>query len=115
VAWWREAPERLESFLARAVQAVAALHAEAVPPQVVMATRRTDEPAGRIRLEPSLVLAAVPDTVLGPEHPPPALAVEHSKIAHRDAKRTWLQVADAAFLDQELVTDLCFSEWIDGH
>jgi hypothetical protein len=115
VGRWRDAPEGLAASLGRAVQAVAALHAEAVPPEVVMPTRRTDEAAWRIRLEPSLVLAAVPDTVLGPEHPPPALAVEHSKIAHRDAKRTWLQVADAALLDQELVTDLCFSEWIDGH
>ena len=92
-----------------------ALHAEAVPPKIVMAARRTDEAARRIGLEPSLVLAAVPDAILGPEHPAPALAVEHSKISHRDAKRTWLQVADAAFLDQELVTDLCFGEWIDGH
>ena len=80
-----------------------------------MPARGTDEAARRIRLEPSLVLTAVPDAVLGAEHPPPALAVEHGEIAHRDAKRTWRQVAYASFLDQELVTDLGFGEWIDGH
>ena len=102
-------------LLARPVQAVSALHAEAVPAEVVVTARWTDEPARRIRLEPSLVLAPVPDSVFGPERPSPALAVEHGKVAHGDAKRACLQVADAAFFNEELVTDLCFGEWIDGH
>jgi len=84
-------------------------------PKVVVPARRTYESARRVRLQPSLVLAPVPDAILRSKHPSPALAVEDREIAHRDAKRTRLQVADAPFLDQELVTDLCFSEWIDGH
>ena len=105
----------LAAFLARAVQAVAALHAEAVASQVVVPARGADEAARRIRLQPSFVLTPVPDAILWAEHPSPALAVEHGEVAHRDAKRARLQVADAALLDQELVTDLCFGEWIDGH
>jgi hypothetical protein len=86
-----------------------------VSPKVVVPARRTYEPARRVRLQPSLVLAPVPDAILRPEHPSPALAVKNREIAHRDPKRARLQAADAPFLDQELVTDLCFSEWIDGH
>jgi len=94
---------------------MAALHAEAVASQVVVSARRADEAARWIRLQPPLVLAAVPDAVLGPQHPPPALAVEHREVADRDAKRARLQVADASLLDQEPVSDLCFGEWIDSH
>ena len=94
---------------------MAALHAEAVASEVVMPARRADETARWIRLQPSLVLTAVPDAILWPENPSPSLAVEHSEVAHGDAKGARLQVADAALLDQELVSDLCFGEWIDGH
>ena len=94
---------------------MATLHAKAVPPKVVMTAGWTDEPARRIRLQPSLVLAPVPDSVLGPEHPAPALAVQDRQVAHRNAKRPRLQVADPAFFDQEFVADFCFGEWIDGH
>src|SRR4029077_9373926 len=96
----------LEPGSAWPVQAMAALHAEAVASQVVVPARRANEPARWIRLQPSLGLAAIPDAILGSQHPAPALAVEHREVAHRDAVRARLQVADAALLDQELVSDL---------
>ena len=92
-----------------------ALHAEAVPAEIVMPTGRADQPPRRIRLQPSLVLSPVPDPILGSEHPAPALVVEHREIAYGDPERTRLQVADAPFFDQELVATLCFGEWIYRH
>ena len=80
-----------------------------------MAARRTDEPARRVSLQPSLVLAPVPDPILGSEHPSPSLAVQDRQVADRDAKRAWLQVADTALLDEEFETNLSFRERIDGH
>ena len=80
-----------------------------------MPARRTDEPSRRIRLQPSLVLAPVPDAVLRSEHPSPAFVIEHREVADGDAKRTRLQISGAPLVDQELVSDLCFGEWIDRH
>ena len=94
---------------------MAALHAEAVAPEIVMTARWTDKPPRWIRLQPPLVLSPVPDPVFRTQHPPPALAVEHGEVTHRDPKSARLQVADAPLLDQKLVADLCFGEWIDGH
>jgi hypothetical protein len=98
-----------------AVEPVTALHAKAVATQVVVAAVAADEAAWRIGLQPAFVLPPVPDTVLGPEHPPPAFAVQHREISHRDSERAWLHVARAPFFDQELVSDLSFREWIDCH
>ena len=80
-----------------------------------MPARGTDEAARRIGLQPSLVLAPVPDTVLGPEHPTPALAVEHRKIAHGDAKRAWLEVAGSPLFDEVLEANFSFRERIHSH
>ena len=91
------------------------LDAETVPTQIVMPTRGTHEPPRRIRLQPPLVLAPVPDSVLRPQHPSPSFAVQHREVAHRDAERSSQQVADAPFLDQELKADLCFGKRIDSH
>ena len=94
---------------------MSALDAEAVPSEVVMTARRTHEPARRIRLQPSLVLAPVPDPVLGSEHPSPSFAVQNGQVANRDSKSAWRQVAHAALLDEEFESDLCLGEGIDGH
>jgi hypothetical protein len=94
---------------------VTTLHAEAVAAEVVVPARRTDEAPRRIGLQPPLVLAPVPDAILRTEHPAPAFAVEHPEISHGDAKGARLQIAGATLLDEELVADLCFGEWIDGH
>lgn len=98
-----------------AVQAVAALHAKAVAAQVVVAAVGADETAGRVGLQPAFVLPPVPDPVFGSEHPSPAFAVQHREISNRDSKRARLHVARAPLFDQELVSDLSFSEWIDRH
>ena len=97
------------------IEAVTALHAEAVASQVVVTARRADQAARRIGLQPSLVLAPVPNAVLRSEHPSPAFVVEHSKVSDRDTKCTRWQISGAPLIDQELVSDLCFGEWIDRH
>jgi len=86
-----------------------------MPTQIVMPTRRTDQPSRRIGLQPPFVLAPVPDPVLRTKHPSPSFAVQHREVAHRDAERSSQQVADAPFLDQELKADLCFGKRIDSH
>jgi hypothetical protein len=86
-----------------------------VPAKIVVATRRAHKAARRIGLQPSFILAAIPDTVLGSEHPASALAIEHRQVAHRDAERPRLEVANAPLLDQESVANFCVGEWIDGH
>ena len=80
-----------------------------------MSARRTHEAARRIGLQPALVLAPVPDAVLRSEHPSPAFAIEHREVADGDAIPARLEVSGAPLLDQELVSDLCFREWIDRH
>ena len=86
-----------------------------MPAQIVMPARRTHQTPRRIGLQPPFVLPPVPDSVLRSKHPSPSFAVEHREIAHRHAVRSSLQVADAPFLGQELVTDLCFGKRVDGH
>ena len=97
------------------IQSVAALHAKAVPAQVVMAARGAHQPARRVRLKPALSLAPVPDPVLWTEHPAPTFAVEHSEVAHRKAEGARLQRSRAAFFDQVPVPRLSFGKWVDGH
>ena len=60
-----------------AVQSLPALDAVAVASEVVMAARCAHEPAWGVSLEPALTLSAIPDAVLGTEHPAPPFAVEH--------------------------------------
>ena len=94
---------------------MATLDAEAVAPEVVMAAGGADQSARRIGLKPSLILAAVPDAILRPEHPPPPFAVEHGQVPDRHPERPREQAAFAALIHQVLVTDLCLGEWIDCH
>jgi hypothetical protein len=97
------------------IQPVAALDTEAVSTQVVMAARSAHKPARRVRLQPALSLAPVPDPILRTKHPAPTFAVEHCEVAHRKPKRARLQRSGAALLDQESVPRLSFRKWIDGH
>ncbi len=66
-------------------------------------------------MQPPLPFSAVPDAVLGAEHPSPAFAVEHSEVANREPERARLQTAIAAFLDQEPVARFGVGKRIDGH
>src|SRR5207249_1926493 len=65
--------------------------------------------------QPPFALPAIPDPVLGPEHPSPTLVVEHGEVSHRDPERPRLQAAGAPFLDQVLVANLSVRERIDCH
>src|SRR2546426_10479605 len=98
-----------------AVQPRPAFHAETVPAQIVMSARGAHQPSRRIGLQPALVLAPVPDAVLRSEHPSPAFAIEHRQVAHGDAIRARLEISGAPLLAQDLVSDLCFREWINRH
>jgi S-DNA-T family DNA segregation ATPase FtsK/SpoIIIE len=66
-------------------------------------------------LQPSLVFSAVPDAVFRPEHPAAPFAVEHGQVTHSEPEGSGLQATRLAFIDQELVADLSFGEWIDCH
>ncbi len=80
-----------------------------------MAARGAHEPARRVRLQPSLSLAPIPDPIFRTEHPAATLAVEHRKVAHRKPKRARLQRSGAALFDQQSIPRLSFRKWIDGH
>ena len=99
----------------RPVQPVPTLHAEAVPPQVVMPAGRAHQPSRWVRLQPALVLTAVPHSVFGTEHPSPALVVEHGEVAHRNPERPRLQVSSATLFDEVLVANLGIRERIYRH
>ena len=98
-----------------AVQSMPALHAEAVSAEIVMSAGWAHEPARWVGLKPPLVLAPIPDSILGPQHPASSFAVENREIAHRDAERARLQISDAPLLDEELVANLCIGERVDCH
>ncbi len=80
-----------------------------------MAARGTHEPARRVRLQPALSLAAVPDAIFRAEHPSASLAVEDREVAHRDPECPRLQAAVAALLDQDAIAGLGIPERIDSH
>ncbi len=97
------------------VEPFSAFHAVAVAAQIVMPAERAHEPARGIILQPPFMLAAVPDSVLGSQHPAVALSVEHRKIANREPERTRLQTAGAPLGDQGSISRLGLGEWIDRH
>ncbi len=80
-----------------------------------MAAVVAHEPPWRISLQPPLVLAPVPDPILGSEHPAAPFAVEHGEIPHRQPKRPCLERARATLVDESAITRFGFGEWIDGH
>ena len=80
-----------------------------------MAARRADQASGRIGLQPAFTLSAIPDPVLGTEHPTAPLAIQHGQVAHRDPEGSRLQSSDAALFYQVSITELGFGEWIDSH
>jgi hypothetical protein len=66
-------------------------------------------------LQPALALSSVPDAVFRTKHPAPPLAVEDREVADRKPKRTGLQAAVAALVDQQAIACLSVSERIDSH
>jgi hypothetical protein len=80
-----------------------------------MTARWTHQPPRRIGLQPPLVFAPVPDSILRSQHPATALAVEHREVAHGDSESARLKIPRSPLFDEELVADLGVGEWIDGH
>src|SRR5579859_2008438 len=97
------------------VESLPALHAEAVPAEVVVPAMGAHQPPRRIGLQPALVLAPVPHAVLGTEHPPVALAVEHGEIAHGQPERARLQAAVPALIHERPISDLRLGEGVHSH
>ncbi len=97
------------------VKALSALDAEAVPAQVVVAAGRADEAARRIRLQPALIFAAVPDAVLRSENPAAPLAVEDGKVPDRHPERSGQDAPGVPLFDERSIADLGFGERIDCH
>jgi len=80
-----------------------------------MAAGRADKPARWIRLQPPLVLPAVPDAVFWTEHPAAPFTVQNCEVSDRQPEGSREQAACAAFFDKVLEADFSFSEWIDCH
>ena len=69
-----------------AVQSLPALDAVAVASEVVMAARCAHEPAWGVSLEPALTLSAIPDAVLGTEHPAPCRQASMRRTNSRSSR-----------------------------
>lgn len=80
-----------------------------------MAARSTDQSSRRVCLQPPLALSAVPDAVLGTEHPAPSLAVQDSEVADREPKSAGLKAAIATLVDQQAIARLGVGKRIDSH
>jgi hypothetical protein len=80
-----------------------------------MPARRADETSRRIRLQPPLAFAPIPDAILRTEHPSAAFAVEDREVAHRDPERSRRQAAIAPLVDEQLVSRFGIGKRIDGH
>jgi len=80
-----------------------------------MPARRTHKSAWRVSLQPPLAFSAIPDAVLGSEHPSPTFAIEHREVAHREPKSSCLKIAVTTLLDENPVSSLGIRERIDSH
>ena len=80
-----------------------------------MAARRADEAARRVSLQPSFILAAVPDAVFRSDHPASPFAVENGQVSNREPECSRQQAAGAPFVEEELVPDLGLGKRIDCH
>ena len=80
-----------------------------------MAARCADQASRRVRLQPPLALAPIPDAVLGTEHPAPTLAVQNREVAHREPKGSRLHAAVATLVHQQAIASLGVREWIHSH
>ena len=74
-----------------------------------------DQAAGRVRLQPPLVLAPIPHAILRTEHPSMALAVEHGQVPHGQPEGARRQTAIPALVHKRSISDLRLGEGVDGH
>src|SRR5215470_13581380 len=96
-------------------QTPAALGAEAVSLQGVVAAGRAYQPAGRLVLHPAIPVSPVPQTISRPEHPLAALHVPHPQLPNRVTECPSIQGSTAALLDQLLIAELRLTKGIDRH
>lgn len=80
-----------------------------------MSARCADQAPRRVGLQPALAFAAVPDAVLGTEHPAPSFGVEDREVADREPKGSGLQAAIATLVDQQAIARLGVRKRIDSH
>src|SRR5207244_4961356 len=90
-----------------------ALHAEAVPVEVVVSAGAADQPPWRLRLHPAVPVPPVPDAVLRAQRPFAALAVEDAQLTHRGAKAAGIEPALLALLEELSVLQLGLPKRID--
>ena len=96
-------------------QTPAALGAEAVARQVVVATGWAYQSPRRLVLKPAIPIAPVPLTVRRTEHPLAALHVPHTHVPDCITKCPSIHRSAAPLLDQLLITELCLTKGIDRH
>ena len=80
-----------------------------------MSARCAHETSRWVCLQPALTLSAIPDAVLGTEHPAPALAIEDREVADREPERSGLEAAVATLVDQNAISRLGVGKRIDSH
>jgi hypothetical protein len=80
-----------------------------------VAARCAHEAPRRVRLQPALALAAIPDAIFGAEHPAPSLSIEDREVAHREPERARMKLAAAALFDEHLVAILGVGKRIYSH
>jgi hypothetical protein len=80
-----------------------------------MAARCAHQASRWVCLQPALALSAVPDAVLGTEHPSAAFAVQDCEVADREPESSGLKAAVAALIDQQPIARLGVRKRIDSH
>jgi len=96
-------------------QTPAALGAEAVARQVVVATGWAYQSPRRLVLKPAIPIAPVPLTVRRTEHPLAALHIPHTYVPDRVTKCPSIHGSAAPLLDQLLIAKLRLTKGIDRH
>src|SRR5262249_46697247 len=96
-------------------QMPAALGAEAVARQVVVATGWAYQSPRRLVLKPPIPIAPVPLTVSRTEHPLAALHIPHTYVPDRLTKCPSIDGSAAPLLNQLLIAKLRLTKGIDRH
>ena len=94
---------------------LAALGAEAVARQVVVAASRAHHPPRRLVLDPAVTVAPVPQAVSGSENPLPALRVAYPEVADGGTEGTDIHASVSPPVREILIEDLGPAEGINRH
>jgi hypothetical protein len=66
-------------------------------------------------LQPAFALSAIPDAILGTEHPAPSFAVQDREVANREPESSGLKAAVPALVDKQPIASLGIGKRIDSH